>query len=313
MKFLSWWRETLARRRYAATPVARHDKNPIIRPEMLPNNNGSNINGPSLIATPEWLPGRMGKYYLYFAHHRGSYIRLAYADNLNGPWTIHQPGTLKLADALMCREHIASPDIHIDEAARRIRMYFHGPEASGREQKSFLALSTDGIDFVATNEVLAGPYLRCLPWNREWFGMDMDGYVYRSTDGLRNFERRPEKMEFSLLHGMSLRDVALHKVSSTLRVYYTLRGDRPERIWRSVVDTTGHWSSWCPRGRQLILAPQAEWEGAGLRMTNSRPGPSRRPEHALRDPAIFVEHGTTYLLYAVAGESGIAIGTVLPD
>jgi len=33
----------------------------------------------------------------------------------------------------------------------------------------------------------------------------------------------------------------------------------------------------------------------------------------LRDPAIFEENGRVYLLYAVAGESGIAIAEVLMD
>lgn len=62
----------------------RCPSNPIIRPEM-DRSIGGNINGPSLIRAPYWLPNRLGKYYLYFAHHRGTYIRLAYADHLAGP------------------------------------------------------------------------------------------------------------------------------------------------------------------------------------------------------------------------------------
>jgi hypothetical protein len=31
----------------------------------------------------------------------------------------------------------------------------------------------------------------------------------------------------------------------------------------------------------------------------------------LRDPGIFVEGGKTYLLYSIAGESGIAIGELV--
>ena len=33
---------------------------------------GANIQGPSLIRTPDWLPNRLGRYYLYFADHKGS-------------------------------------------------------------------------------------------------------------------------------------------------------------------------------------------------------------------------------------------------
>ena len=92
----------------------RMDGNPIIRPYME-RRMGGNINGPSLIQTPEWLVGRLGRYHLYFAHHLGSYIRLAYADDLSGPWQIHAPGVLDLAQTPMLYEHIASPDVHVDE------------------------------------------------------------------------------------------------------------------------------------------------------------------------------------------------------
>ncbi len=65
----------------------RVGKAPIITPHMDARM-GDNINGPSLIEAPAWLPGRLGSYYLYFAHHDGQYIRLAYADRLEGPWKL---------------------------------------------------------------------------------------------------------------------------------------------------------------------------------------------------------------------------------
>ncbi len=75
--------------------VERFDSNPII---TLSSGNDlqGNVNGPSLIKAPAWLENPLGKYYLYFAHHQGSYIRLAYADNLEGPWRVHGPGTLQM-------------------------------------------------------------------------------------------------------------------------------------------------------------------------------------------------------------------------
>ena len=56
-----------------------------------------NINGPALIRVPAWLPDPLGKYYLYFSHHKGDHIRMAYADSVAGPWTLYEPGTLTLA------------------------------------------------------------------------------------------------------------------------------------------------------------------------------------------------------------------------
>jgi hypothetical protein len=165
--------------------------NPILRPEMLPGNDGANINGPSLIRAPSWLTNRLGAYYLYFAHHSGKYIRLAYADRLEGPWKIHEPGSLQLKEAPGCTGHIASPDVHVDEARREIRMYFHGPSKAQKGQKSFVAVSKDGLSFKASDEVLGSFYFRVFRWQDDWFAMAKGGWLYRSKDGLTGFVRGP--------------------------------------------------------------------------------------------------------------------------
>ena len=59
--------------------VRINDGNPIIEPSMFSNSyDGNNINGPSLIRVPEWIPMNKranisAQYYLYFAHHQGDY------------------------------------------------------------------------------------------------------------------------------------------------------------------------------------------------------------------------------------------------
>ena len=58
-----------------------------------------NINGPTVIEVPDWIANPLGRYYLYFAHHKGSYIRLAYSESPLGPWTVHDDGALSLADS----------------------------------------------------------------------------------------------------------------------------------------------------------------------------------------------------------------------
>src|SRR5438094_549778 len=102
----------------------RFPDNPLIRPHMDARM-GDNVNGPALIRVPEWIERRLGTYYLYFAHHRGRYIRLACADHLEGPWRTYEPGVLDL-DASYCEHHIASPDVHVDDERRQLRLYFHG-------------------------------------------------------------------------------------------------------------------------------------------------------------------------------------------
>lgn len=60
---------------------------------------GDNINGPSLIRTPNWLKKPLGRYYLYFSDHKGTYIRLAFSNSLMGPWEIYYNGVLELNDS----------------------------------------------------------------------------------------------------------------------------------------------------------------------------------------------------------------------
>ena len=73
--------------------IVRSEHNPIIHPEM-DDRVGGNINGPSLIRVPDWIDDPLGRYYLYFAHHKGRFIRMAYANDLLGPYSIHIPGVL---------------------------------------------------------------------------------------------------------------------------------------------------------------------------------------------------------------------------
>lgn len=297
----------------AEVSVRKLPGNPIIRPEMLPGRDGQNINGPSLIRVPEWVPNPLGRYYLYFAHHGGSYIRLAYADHLEGPWRIHQAGTLHLKDVPAARGHIASPDVHIDPERRRIRMYFHGPSAKGGGQKSFVATSADGLSFKASDEVLGIFYFRVFPYDGHWYAMAKGGDLYRSRDGLTGF--KPGGNPFPWIpaddpaHNKpgSVRHVALHRRGETLDVYFSRIGDAPESILLSRIGLRQDWKQWRASEPKLVLRPTLPYEGSELPVTPSRSGAVKGPENGLRDPAIFVEGGRVYLLYSIAGESGLAI------
>src|SRR5712664_903616 len=114
----------------APVRAVRLTQNPIVTPASSPTL-GENINGPSLIVVPSWVERPLGRYYLYFSHHAGKFIRLAYADRISGPWKIFEPGTLRLDQAPNCFDHVASPDVHVENDRRQILMYFHCP-AGGR-------------------------------------------------------------------------------------------------------------------------------------------------------------------------------------
>src|SRR5437762_11075639 len=106
----------------AAIHPVRLPHNPILTPQLSASI-GNNLNGPSLILVPDWVEKPLGRYYLYFAHHQGKFIRLAYANQLTGPWKLYEPGTLHLDEVRACHDHIASPDVHADQETRQIRMY----------------------------------------------------------------------------------------------------------------------------------------------------------------------------------------------
>lgn len=275
--------------------------NPIIRPEMH-ESLGDNVNGPSLIRAPDWLPDPMGRYCLYFAHHGGKFIRLACADGLEGPWTIYGPGALRL-DESMFAAHIASPDVHVDDAERRIRMYYHGVGEGGQLTRA--ATSPDGIHFAPRPEILGRSYFRVFEWDGWHYAIRMSGNMHRSRDPLGGFERGPR------LPLISMRHLAVKIAADTLLLFYSRKGDKPERILCSEMDLTPDWRDWKPSRPVTVLEPETEWEGADLPLERSRNGRARGRVRQLRDPAIYEEDGRTYLLYSVAGESGIAIAELL--
>jgi hypothetical protein len=87
-------------------------------------------------------------------------------------------------------------------------------------------------------------------------------------------------------------------------------GDAPERILLSRIDLSGDWQCWTDAPPVEILRPERSWEGANAPLTPSVRSTAYGQVNQLRDPAIFEEAGRIFLLYAVAGESGIAIARV---
>ena len=84
--------------RLVDTPIITPTIHPILIEEAQ-KYGYTNINGPSLIKVPDWVSNKLGTYYLYFAHHKGPFIRMAYADTLTGPWTMYDKEIMPLAAA----------------------------------------------------------------------------------------------------------------------------------------------------------------------------------------------------------------------
>jgi hypothetical protein len=59
-----------------------------------------------------------------------------------------------------------------------------------------------------------------------------------------------------------------------------------------------------------VLRPEQEWEGANAPLEPSIRSTAYGQVNQLRDPAIYIEDKRVFLLYAIAGESGIALAEV---
>lgn len=287
---------------------------PIVHAGLSPSL-GGNINGPSLVRAPDWLAGAPARYLLYFAHHEGSHIRLALADDLTGPWRIHEGGVLNLRETPLAQEvpaggwadadvpHLASPDVHVDDGARQLVMYYHGPTLSGH-QESFRAVSRDGLRWRCDPGVAAAnSYLRVFSHGGRRFGLAWGGEVLAErSDG--SFARGP--WPFPEGH----RHAAVLVRGDTAHVFWTRIGDAPERILHSSIDLRPDWRGWQVAGTSEVLRPELPWEGGDLPVAPSRIGAAWTPENALRDPCFYEESGRLWLLYVGGGEQAIGLAEV---
>ena len=294
--------------------VERFSANPLVHASGHPALEG-NVNGASVMVAPPWLPGRMGRYYMYFAHHQGRHIRLAHADELDGPWQVYEPGTLQLAQT-PCHHHIASPDVHVDDARRQVLMYFHGPLLKPDQfaadplyrkfpylggQRSLLATSANGIDFASGNRILGPSYYRVFRWQERRYAIAMPGILYRQVgDAWDSFEEGPHL--FSEAH----RHFAVHVGQDGPIVFFSKAGDCPERIQAAPLITEGAWTEWQAGPEFEVIEPEAPYEGVDQVPEPSARGAIHGPARQLRDPCIFIEGDRTFLFYSVAGEMGIA-------
>lgn len=281
--------------------VLRFESNPLLDINV-DQRLGTTVNGPSVITAPDWLPNRLARFYMYFADHVGQHIKLAYSDHPTGPWVLHEPGTLHLSQASAFRHHIASPDVHVDEENRQIRMYFHGPVLSEAGQRTGVATSSDGIDFQAHDRIQGLFYFRVWKHNDVFYALAKNGNtgymaIYRSPTGLSDWEFGRN----FLPHG---RHAAVDVQGDHLDIYYSMVGGEPEHIVRSTVSMAETWENWRPSPPETVLMPETDYEGIAY--------PVRPSEHGmavgvrqLRDPAIFNHEGRKYLFYSGAGEETI--------
>jgi hypothetical protein len=316
--------------------AVRIPQNPLIAVNSSPSL-GDNVNGPSVIRVPAWIPHPLGRYYAYFGHHKGQFIRVAYADAITGPWKIYEPGVAPVGASAFSRPqpdppgtqteqfytHIASPEIYVDEANKRLVLWTHGwwtnhqrwpvglaaargwARDNGYGQFTQSSESTDGLHFHLQPGITRVSYLRVFPHDGSFYGMARLGQLLRSKDPLAAFEIGPNPFSGGA-YADRVRHVALLRRGQRLHVFFTGIGDAPERILLSTIDLAGDWTTWKASVPVELLRPAAPYECADLPNVPSAAGEIDGPAQQLRDPAIFEEAGKTYLFYSICGEQGLA-------
>jgi hypothetical protein len=328
----------------AAQPAARVTatrlpQNPLVTLRSSPTL-GDNINGPSIIRVPPWIEKPLGRYYMYFAHHMGAFIRLAYADAVEGPWKIYEPGVLPVNETAFFRPqpdpaenlenfytHVASPEVYIDDANRRLVMWFHGwwtdgtmwpvgePAARawarqhGYAQFTQSADSRDGLRYTVHPAITKSSYLRVFQRDGYFYSLSRLGQLLRSRDPFASFDIGASAFRDGP-YANRVRHVALLQRDGTLYVFFTGIGDAPERVMLSTIDLTTDWKAWTASAPIELLRPEAPYECPTLPNAPSEAGDIKGPAQQLRDPGIFEENGRTYLFYSICGEQGLAAATL---
>ncbi|MGB5420086.1 DUF7594 domain-containing protein [Algibacter sp.] len=340
--------------------IRLNNGDPIIEPSMFSNaTDGDNINGPSLIRVPDWIPTierahSTAQYYLYFADHIGDYIRMAWAANIEGPYTLYDDSVsvgdrgvldnnesdIILANNIVIQEnHLASPDVIVDDVNQRIIMYFHSGSSffvNGTEvnkQVSWVSTSPYGLEFYNGIEPIhfGKSYFRVFEYDNELYSLENQAKFSKALDyndpwGApvgHNYEDElwetlagnqfQDDINLSLSE-IRVRHTAAHVEGDELMVFYSRRGELQERIMLSTIDlSVGDWSLWDPTYPPIeILTPNPGWEGGQNTLAASQSGDEVNVSQ-LRDPDIFKDaDGQYYVVYSGNGEGGLGIAKLYP-
>ena len=318
----------------AEVSAARFSENPLVTVSSS-TSVGDNVNGPSIIRVPVWIKKPLGHYYMYFAHHKGQHIRLAYADSLRGPWKVYEPGVLSVSATAFFRPqpdpvnlpefsytHVASPEIYLDTERKKIIMWVHGlwtegqrlPEqpaeaeqwlrSRGYAQYTQSAESPDGLNFEMRPAITKQTYLRVFKRGSQFYGMGRLGQLLRAQDPSSSFALGPNPFRDGP-YANRIRHVALLPHESYMDVFFSVIGDAPEKILHATIPMRGDWTQWKAGAYQEVLAPRAKYECPEMQTAPSEAGEIHGPAKQLRDPALFLESGKIYLFYTVCGEQEV--------
>jgi hypothetical protein len=311
---------------------------PIIDSLMI--GTGGNINGPCLMRVPDWLPpderaDSSANYYLYFAHHWGKNIKMAWSRIPTGPYQIYEPqdGVFHIDSCaaqvnLSLNNHVASPDVLVDHENQRFIMYFHvGTPVWNNDtlyyQKTVVATSTDGLDFNdgLQNVIICPAYARVFEFNMSLYSITPTGVFKAPNPSIpwehsETFSDKNPGLWTYVGHPMALisnniRHMGVLKDLNNLHVVYSRYYTLSEHIEYTRIELNPLERYWRVSKPESVLFPELDWEGVHYPLKESMPGIARKGVRELRDPYLFRDHdGLVYLLYTGAGEKAIGIARV---
>ncbi len=229
---------------------------PIITKQMFVDagamdTDGDNINGMSVIRIPDWISkdkraAPNAKYYMYFANHIGTYIRMAWAEKVEGPWTLYNVSAelnptdkgvlalstevskgkfkpfVRVSPELRIENHVASPAAIVDNENKRIILYFHAGDSFIKDatkdvspQRTYISHSADGLDFNGNiaPAMLGGSYFAPFAYKGDWYAMGNNGTfnIAPKDKDIWNIDPKRDVEEFFWASGSKMLRIHLNK------------------------------------------------------------------------------------------------------
>ena len=172
-------------------------------------------------------------------------------------------------------------------------------------QETRHANSSTGLSFTTLDSIIGPSWLAVFRYGGRWYGIgSRDRCLYSSDTPTNPFDRKQTLLQNG-------RHFGVHCDGDQLEVYYSKSDDQPERILRTDITLSANSSDWKLGKTIEVLAPEMEYEGSNIPVDVSQQRSYSERRQMVRDPSIFVDHGSKYMYYALAGETGIGVAELL--
>ena len=285
----------------------------LINSSNLPNELSININGPCINIVQDDLSNH---FELYFADHRGKFIRRAISDNILGPFKIKLIPELTidyLSFFTSAHNHIASPFIFLFK--NEIWMVVHAPCSIYNCQRSFFFKFVNSKWMVLASDNFLPFYAKSIVIEEQILFICKGGDVFKSQNPIGPYEKIGNIFNYAGFDTWHNYDSAArhfglfyYKREEIIIICFSRIGVKQESIEYLLMSSNDLINgSFSKKEYEIkkLLYPVKDWEGAHLDKTKSKAGASDHYENALRDPDLFLFDNNLYLFYSFGGERGI--------